>query len=106
MSNVITGVVHSSHGTIVIDARTGHIIGADFEGNDTESIAHLESITRFDLSEYQNFYPDETEADHGNEYDILDLGYWHDDGEEYEEPDHEWRKLVKEEFAREAALRD
>ena len=91
----ITAIVHSSHGDITIDGRTGHIIGIELDGHDYESCAHINSITRFDLSEFQNFYPGEHVTEH---YDILDLGYWYGDGEVYEEPDYEWRKLVREEL--------
>lgn len=76
--------VNSSHGVVTID-KNGYIVEGDLiEYN----------IKRFDVEEYKKHYNVDQLP---STIDILDLGYWYDEIE-YVEPDHQWRKEIKEEL--------
>jgi hypothetical protein len=87
--SVICKTVNSSHGTLVIDADGNVVKGSVYDDDE------LKNIVRFDLEEYRKQYPDEPEP---SSYDILDLGYWTDQGK-YEPPDEDWRSARKVESA-------
>jgi hypothetical protein len=78
--------VYSSHGTLHVDNDTGYITLDKYTPEAPEGLEH---IRRFDLEEFRLFwgYTKETTP---TSIDILDLGYWHDEG--YEEADMDWRK--------------
>lgn len=84
------GTVFSSHGTFSID-ENGFVIMFIQDGADTQDTKHLHTVRRFNLEEYRRTYK---KVDY--QFDILDLGYWYreslDDGDEYAQPAHDWRK--------------
>ena len=64
--------VHSSYGTLVVDALGwGQRNESEYDGD------VLKDIERFDLKEYKSRWHDESETD---TLDILELGYWITDG--------------------------
>ncbi len=88
------GIIHSSHGDILIDTRTGSIRQtiADDQGKEGEEwTGWLKKISRFDLDEYHNYYKCHGETS----FDILDLGYWI--GEDYYPPTQAFRDEVRQE---------
>ena len=64
--------VHSSYGTLVVDAL-GWVQRSESEYDGDV----LKDIERFDLKEYKSRWHDESETD---TLDILELGYWITDG--------------------------
>lgn len=84
-----TFTVRGSHGTLTVDAKTGAVIREDSEYITSD----YSDIARFDLAEWQRFYPHEQIA--GQNIDILDLGYYTASGV-YETPAHEWREELRE----------
>lgn len=80
--------VKSSNGLLVCDAETGCPIS---EKSIYYSEKGLERISRFDLEEYRETYPERRVE--GSVIDILDLGYW---TISYEIPAHDWRELMTE----------
>jgi hypothetical protein len=82
--------IGTSNGSITADPISGDVTDMEvYEGG--ESIA---DIKRFDFPEYKKHY----DVDELPSYiDILDLGYWHGEGNDvsqwaYVEPTHEWRQ--------------
>jgi len=80
------GLVHSSHGDFRISMRSGEVF--EFHQDSPDETGY-ENILQFDLLEYFDKYDKESRSD-VQEFDILDLGYWMDDGS-YEPPDEAWR---------------
>jgi hypothetical protein len=78
-------VVYSSHGEFFINKNSGIVISEHIA--DTEDSP--KGAVRFDIKEYCAFY----KKSPSDAYDILDLGYWMEDGT-YEEPCHDWRTDV------------
>lgn len=90
-------LVRSSHGEFSIKT-SGHVIEFVADSDDLESVAHLSSITRFNIVEYLQTYPEEEFLD---EFDILDLGYWYFEKDEHGElhqkytpPDYVFRRDI------------
>jgi len=83
MNAIINPTVYSSHGTIIINPETGTVIATDIDMCDD----CIDNIKRFDIEEYKTFYKVDKVP---GAFDILDLGYWLNDGT-YEEPEHDWR---------------
>jgi len=80
--------VRSSHGMLTIDAISGKVIR--LQDLDPKEQHYLHDIDRFDMHEYNNYYPGNTDKF----IDILDLGYWLKDGT-YGGPEQGWRDEVK-----------
>jgi hypothetical protein len=77
--------VRGSCGMLVVDCSTGYILEVRHDGKDKK----YDDIQRFDVAEWLAEYPGESLA--GTCNDILDLGYWMNDGT-YVEPCYDWRK--------------
>lgn len=81
-----TVYIGSSHGEFSADATTGKVIKKEiYEGSETEPVNFID---KFDIEEYKKHYNTTTPPEY---IDILDLGYWLENGA-YEEPAHDWRK--------------
>lgn len=87
------GTVHSSGGTLRIRLDTGELVGMTDVVDKGYSRTFL-NITRFDLDEYREYYTDVGDSHADDSFDILDLGYWLEDGT-YEPPAQDWRNEVK-----------
>jgi hypothetical protein len=77
--------VHSSHGDIELDWE-GKIVSptpASFDEN-------YGDVVRFDLAEYKKYYAG-LSSEKYMEFDILDLGFWLENGK-YEPAEDDWRK--------------
>jgi len=86
--------VRSSHGGFKVDWN-GNVINLELfmpeEAKETEDLKH---IVRFDLDEWRRYH-ESLKDDPWDSIDILDLGYWLDDGS-YEEPEWDWRREMRE----------
>ena len=99
-----TGELTSTNGTLVFDLQSGEVD----KSQSTYYNEELENIHVIDVQEWQEKYPHEQLC---GSHDILDFGYWTDDGE-YEEPAHDWREMredmrkedLQEKFNREPEL--
>jgi hypothetical protein len=87
--------VGSSHGELTIDAE-GYVIQRRLDNEDADGGKHLESIARFDLSEWRSHWGQPMPA----AFDIFDLGYWYTDSATDEAafapPDAKWRSEIAE----------
>lgn len=82
-------IIRSSHGEFRVDAATGKPVTWDphyFASADAKALGRID---RFDFTEWERHYGKPIASI--SPIDILDLGYWLDDGT-YEGPDHDWRK--------------
>jgi hypothetical protein len=79
----------SSHGTLTVDPADGRVLSRDLDDD------LLERVIRFDLEEWKHYWGDPVP----DNLDILDIGYWLDDGT-YEPPEMEWRDWYVAEFGR------
>ena len=79
--------VFGNHGTLIVDTADGSI--ADYDPNPRSD--EYKNIVRVNLDEWRTHYY----AEPFGRIDILDVGYWTDDGK-YEPPDAEWRELMVE----------
>jgi hypothetical protein len=82
--------VHSSNGTLWIDANTGVVLRCEeYEGCDGE----LVDIYAVDLDEYFSYWKDQQRGEVLH-FDILDLGLWYVNERgvpSYTVPEQEWR---------------
>lgn len=87
--------VASSHGELTIDAA-GNVVNRGLDNFDSDGGAHLATIVRFDIGEWQRHWNEPLPAT----FDILDLGYWYADPATgmtaYEPPDAKWRADIAE----------
>jgi len=83
-----TFMVFSSGGTIKVDAVSGDVIECTTNRNEDNE---LRQIAKFDVAEYKSHY-NVTEIP--GDLDILDLGYWTNDGA-YEKPVDDWRNEMR-----------
>lgn len=89
--------VCSSQGDIRVDVSTGDVLDMTIDEDSTDE--YFPQIKRFDLAERKIHRGEDIPK--GDNIDILDLGYWYGKGNdentwEYEEPAHDWRKLIAE----------
>lgn len=84
--------VRGSWGNITVNADTGKVVTYTPDPPENGEYDY-NNISKFDIDEWRNENPDETLE--GNDLDILDLGYWTNEGV-YESPDYTWRKEIKE----------
>lgn len=84
-------IVTSSHGTFTIH-RENLEISLFESAHEEPTNEDIVCITKFDFEEWQKNYNSEIPE----RVDILDLGYWYNGKSqlEYEEPAHDWRKMV------------
>ena len=93
MENSITTCTgHSSHGCIVMNAKTGDVIKEKAEYYDEKDPdCYIKNIKKFDIPEWEKYWGkpfDQTDID------ILDLSYWNDNGT-YDTAEESWREDVK-----------
>ena len=81
---LIPVIACSSYGSITFDSKTGNIISTNLDNS-----PECPQVARFDVEEFKCHYGEYPK----NETDILDLGYWQNDGG-YEPPCHDWRREV------------
>lgn len=81
--------IHSTWGTLAVVESTGFVVKADsfYASMPGEEGGELRDIVRFDIAEHREFWrmPSAVGGD------ILDFGYWTEDGH-YEPPCTEWRR--------------
>jgi hypothetical protein len=80
-----TIAITGSWGTLHVCPTTGKVVSRhDLYPNDPQG---YRTIIKFDVAEWRRTYPG-TQLQGG---DILDFGYWTEDGH-YEEPAYDWRR--------------
>jgi hypothetical protein len=80
--------VGSSNGELQVDVTTGVVVSVNVYTNDSG----LEKINSFDVKEWEEYYGKPIPV--GEHIDILDLGYWHDNGK-YTHPEFDAREEIK-----------
>ena len=85
----VRGIVHSSYGEIEIDLTTGKVTDVYSEDNSWRDYT-LNQISKFDLDEYRKYYNDLEGED--TEFDILDIGFWEKDRNQFYPPGKQFRK--------------
>ena len=85
--NPFRSTVYSSHGNLTIGRVTGEVIEKVVESDEENPFP----IAKFDLEEWKKHYQKEVH----DSFDILDLGYWDDEGA-YVEPEPFHRQMVAE----------
>ncbi len=88
-----TFLVFSSHGEITADKETGNVIKIDLTCDCKHNEQCINNIKQFDVNEFKMYYSKEIPES----VDILDLGYWLNNGG-YEEPAHDWREEIRRQF--------
>ena len=86
---VETLTIYSSNGELCVDVATGLVDKGASDYYDTDELKH---ISQFDIEEFCVFWNCEPQ-----EGDILDFGYWMDDGT-YEPPAMDWRLDIAVQF--------
>jgi hypothetical protein len=80
--------VGGSWGHLTANAETGEVIECIDDPDATDATGEgYQSITRFNVDEWNRAYPTEELA--GMSMDILDIGFWDDQG--YQAPEEDWR---------------
>ena len=82
-------IIVSSHGQIATDHQG---LVDEFHrqcSTGCDGCETINQIKRFDVSEWERFYPDQNFSEVGH-IDILDIGYWLENGA-YEPPEADWR---------------
>lgn len=90
----MTFITMSSYGEITCDLETGEVVSCLIYDGVTEEEANnsVADVTKVDVAEWQTYYG--KVLTDGDEVDILDVGFYHGDGE-YEKPDYTWREMVR-----------
>lgn len=80
-------IIRGTQGILIVNSTTGYVdkvIPNSFE----EDCSYFD-IVIFDITEYRARY-----GKVHNEIDILDIGYWVQNGKEFVEPDFKYRELI------------
>jgi hypothetical protein len=90
----LTFEVRSSHGTLTAAKSNGAVVNCVLNDNEDEDGHSLLDITKFDVKEFRTYHNIGIDA-MPDSIDILDLGYWYDNGIGlYESPDGDWREMM------------
>ena len=76
--------VFGNYGVILVSASTGSIVKLDEADFDADEDGNYRDIQRFDVSEWQETYPERELAE--AHVDILDIGFWYADPPVYAHP--------------------
>jgi hypothetical protein len=96
-----TITIGGSHGEMEVDPATGLILrtlytcaaGGDHWCEECRNLGYPE-VVRFDVWEWATAYPDERLGEEITSIDILDIGYWCQDGT-YEPAAYDWREQFR-----------
>jgi len=87
--------IESSWGTVTTD-DDGNILSLDvLEADKDGNRCYLLDVAKFDIAGGDRWYEDKFKepSPKPSDFDVLDLGYWHNDGH-YEEADNNYRNNV------------